>query len=245
MSADANLVSKEDHEIKYLLRKWKKKQSNKNMKILTEKLAHFKTLPKYKPHNRENFYKYINDFGVLDLLEDLSDKEKKGGIFKLSNIIIFIVILLILLFVFLFISSQMKNDKTVIAEEKIEKTEKIEKAKPDLKKLRKVIKENTPIYFIPDSDSVLQDNKVKIKNILDILKRYDDIELLLEGHTASIGLPENEYKLSVERAKIVKERLNIDGANIKVKGYGGTKEAVKNADREERKYNRRVEIKIQ
>lgn len=67
---DPNLVACEnDDEIKYILRKYEKRQTQKNIDTLRRYCRQFKNDPQYKPHNRESFYKYIKDKRVLQSLE--------------------------------------------------------------------------------------------------------------------------------------------------------------------------------
>ncbi len=63
---DAEMISKEDHELNYLLKKWNKKQSIENREKLVKKLDEFNADPNYRKHNREDFYQYVN---FLDTLE--------------------------------------------------------------------------------------------------------------------------------------------------------------------------------
>jgi|GEM_PF-55779 len=70
MASDRDLVSNEDHELNYLLQKWEKKQTKENREILSNCLKEFKSNEDYKPHNRENFYKYIDDKKIKKLLEN-------------------------------------------------------------------------------------------------------------------------------------------------------------------------------
>ncbi|MCK4796144.1 MAG: hypothetical protein KAT05_02115 [Spirochaetes bacterium] len=69
MPGDNSLISTEEHELKYLLRKWKKMQSNDNQKVLIKKIKDFKSIKKYEPHERKDFYKYVTDKKVLSLLK--------------------------------------------------------------------------------------------------------------------------------------------------------------------------------
>ncbi len=66
MATDAELVSKEEHELNYLLKKWNKTQSGSNRSKLSDKLDEFNAHPAFRNHNREDFYKYI---GFMDSLE--------------------------------------------------------------------------------------------------------------------------------------------------------------------------------
>lgn len=63
---DAEMISKEEHELNYLLKKWGKKQSIENREKLSKKLDEFNADPNYRTHNREDFYRYVN---FLDTLE--------------------------------------------------------------------------------------------------------------------------------------------------------------------------------
>ena len=77
MASDRDLVSSEDHELNYLLQKWEKKQSKENREKLAGELKKFKSDDEYKPHNRENFYKYVEDKNIKDILEVSQPKENK------------------------------------------------------------------------------------------------------------------------------------------------------------------------
>ena len=64
--SDANLIAcNEDHELKYVLKKFNKNDSDENVKKLRAKCKEFKKDDDYKPHNRKNFYKYLDDKKVL------------------------------------------------------------------------------------------------------------------------------------------------------------------------------------
>lgn len=60
MATDADLISKEEHELNYLLKKWNKKQSIANRKQLIGKIDEFNGNQNYRTSNREDFYKYVN-----------------------------------------------------------------------------------------------------------------------------------------------------------------------------------------
>lgn len=182
------------------------------------------------------------------------------------------IFLLILLFIFL-ITSFIKNYDKIVNLVKIEKKEKPEKIKKDVKdkmiveeqkekqsekqkenltstytldSLKNVISENQPVYFMPNEDNLLDGEENKLNNIIDYMKNYKEIELELNGHTESIDLPDNEYALSVNRAKKISEyfndRLKDISLTINTKGFGATKKAVENAPVEKQYLNRRVEI---
>ena len=69
MASDRDLVSKEEHELNYLLTKWEKKQSIANRDILANVIDDFKADDSYSPHNREVFYQYVDDNDVISKFE--------------------------------------------------------------------------------------------------------------------------------------------------------------------------------
>ncbi|MBP7553002.1 MAG: OmpA family protein [Spirochaetes bacterium] len=70
MASDRDMISSEDHELNYVLRKWEKKQSIANREVLAGYLKDFKADDTFQPHNRENFYKYIDQKFLKSNLED-------------------------------------------------------------------------------------------------------------------------------------------------------------------------------
>ncbi len=63
---DSEMISKEEHELNYLLRKWGRKQSKANRERLTKKLDEFNADPNYRNSNREDFYRYVNFIDTLE-----------------------------------------------------------------------------------------------------------------------------------------------------------------------------------
>lgn len=86
----------------------------------------------------------------------------------------------------------------------------------------------------------------EIGKLSDIMKKYPDMKIVVEGHTCNIGTAKYNEKLSQRRAQAIKEvlvkKFGIDAARIKAEGYGLTKPAASNATREGRQQNRRVEV---
>ena len=66
MAIDAAKISKEEHELNYLLKKWKKKQSQSNRKKLAKKITEFNANKAYRTNNREDFYTYVNFVDTLE-----------------------------------------------------------------------------------------------------------------------------------------------------------------------------------
>ncbi|MBB5224933.1 OmpA family protein [Treponema ruminis] len=103
------------------------------------------------------------------------------------------------------------------------------------------------IKFKPDSDQVLPGEKSRLDEIAEVLKLAPNSQFLIEGHTASVGKPAGEQKLSEERAKNIATELakrGIPADRFICKGHGGNKPIASNSTDSGRAQNRRVEITI-
>jgi outer membrane protein OmpA-like peptidoglycan-associated protein len=103
------------------------------------------------------------------------------------------------------------------------------------------------LRFAPDSADLLPGEQTRLDAIARALLDFPNRTFLVEGHTAAVGRPEGEMRLSVERARRVVTELTARGipaGKFIYKGSGGTKPAGNNADEEGRRLNRRVEITI-
>jgi outer membrane protein OmpA-like peptidoglycan-associated protein len=103
------------------------------------------------------------------------------------------------------------------------------------------------IRFAADSDAILGEEAWRLDAIADALKLVPGGRFLVEGHTASVGKPEGEKRLSVARAQRIVEELTKRGLQPEqfiYAGYGGTKPVADNATGAGRAQNRRVEITI-
>jgi outer membrane protein OmpA-like peptidoglycan-associated protein len=79
------------------------------------------------------------------------------------------------------------------------------------------------------------------------LKKYKQVEILLEGHTDITGDAEENIQLSLERVNSCKKYLvnkGIDARRIQTKGYGSARPLKRTGSEKEREINRRVEFKV-
>ena len=87
-----------------------------------------------------------------------------------------------------------------------------------------------------------------IDNLAGVMKQYPDLNVVIEGHTDSVGTAEYNKKLSQERADAVKkymvEKGGIDANRIKAIGFGEEKPIASNDTDEGRQQNRRVEAAV-
>ncbi|MCX7787468.1 MAG: OmpA family protein [Spirochaetes bacterium] len=104
------------------------------------------------------------------------------------------------------------------------------------------------VQFLPDSATLVPEEKEKLKRIAEILKKYPDRDILITGHTALAGTAMGRKKLSEERAMAVGEFLLNLGVRrreqIVTRGMGAEVPIADNTTEEGRKKNRRVEITI-
>ncbi|MDR0707219.1 MAG: OmpA family protein [Treponema sp.] len=104
------------------------------------------------------------------------------------------------------------------------------------------------IQFQPDSADLLDSEKAKLDKIGAILKKYQDRDIVVAGHTAYSGSQASMARLSEERAGVVADYLINGGIRapdrVVTRGYGGTRPIADNSNEAGRIRNRRVEITL-
>ncbi len=103
------------------------------------------------------------------------------------------------------------------------------------------------ILFNFDSYALTNSSEDNIGELAETLKKYEDTEILIEGHTDSIGSDEYNQRLSVERADAVADYLVNHGVaqkRVTVEGYGENQPVATNTTDAGRAQNRRVEVAI-
>lgn len=104
------------------------------------------------------------------------------------------------------------------------------------------------IRFPADSSELLPSERQKLNQIAEILRRYPDRDLLIEGHTALAGTEEGRQRLSEERARSVGSYLIQQGVRtpdrLTFRGWGANRPVAPNDTEANRARNRRVEITI-
>src|SRR5690606_3235484 len=87
----------------------------------------------------------------------------------------------------------------------------------------------------------------ELSELVNIMKRYPAMEILLEGHTDNQGDFDKNLKLSEDRVKTVRNYLTAHGIaedRIRLKAWGPSRPVTHNLTEEARKLNRRVELTI-
>ncbi|RLD18991.1 MAG: hypothetical protein DRI36_00085 [Caldiserica bacterium] len=128
------------------------------------------------------------------------------------------------------------------------------KEKKEYKKI-KIVESEKGLRVRLKSDILFGIGKYKLKKevypildeLVELLKEYPENKILIEGHTDSVGSEGYNLKLSIKRAKEVRNYLvkkGISSERIKVVGYGEKKPIASNKTRHGRALNRRVEVII-
>lgn len=103
------------------------------------------------------------------------------------------------------------------------------------------------ILFAFDSAKLSPQSKENISELAETLKKYEDTNILIEGHTDSKGSDSYNKQLSEERANSVSDyliSLGVENARINEVGYGENQPVADNSTEEGRRLNRRVEVAI-
>jgi len=103
------------------------------------------------------------------------------------------------------------------------------------------------ILFDVNKDAVKPGAKTSLGKAAEVLVKYPDTYITVEGHTDSTGSAQYNQELSERRAMHVRDVLTQDGvpaARLSVKGYGASDPIADNATAEGRQANRRVQLEI-
>ena len=103
------------------------------------------------------------------------------------------------------------------------------------------------LLFDFDSDVVRSEARTNLRNLAASLDKYPGSELLIVGHTDSVGTDSYNLRLSERRAESAASFLVAQGvsrARISARGLGETEPVASNASEAGRSQNRRVEVAI-
>jgi len=103
------------------------------------------------------------------------------------------------------------------------------------------------ILFDVNSAGLRQAAKDNLNQLAETLKKYDDTEVLIEGHTDNTGTEEYNRLLSERRSKSVSDYLNelgVKNGRLVTEGYGELQPVAANDTEMGKQENRRVEVAI-
>lgn len=103
------------------------------------------------------------------------------------------------------------------------------------------------IQFALNSAELSETSKTNLADLAETLKKYDDTNILIEGHTDITGTRQYNMVLSDKRAQSVADylkELGVAGKRITTEGYGPDQPVADNDSDYGRQQNRRVEVAI-
>lgn len=103
------------------------------------------------------------------------------------------------------------------------------------------------LVFDLESYGLREETKGNLNELAGTLKKYDDTNILIEGHTDNTGEDTYNQKLSENRADAVENYLVVQGINngrVTTKGYGEKQPLDSNETETGKQKNRRVEVAI-
>lgn len=103
------------------------------------------------------------------------------------------------------------------------------------------------LMFDVDSYQLKSATRRELDELSTILNKYEDTDILVEGHTDSSGAEDYNQALSVNRAKSVYQQLqkrNVTATRVTTVGYGELQPIADNGNATGRQKNRRVEVAI-
>jgi OOP family OmpA-OmpF porin len=103
------------------------------------------------------------------------------------------------------------------------------------------------LKFAPNETELSVDSRVVLSKLVDVLLRYPEVVIAVEGHTDNRGAASDNLELSKQRVLSVVRYMVSNGISanrIKPYGYGESRPRAPNATAEGREQNRRIEINI-
>lgn len=103
------------------------------------------------------------------------------------------------------------------------------------------------LMFGVDKEDLNTASQNSLRELAETLKKYEDTNILIEGHTDSSGEETYNMDLSERRAKSVRDFLVNEGVSrsrMTIEGYGELQPIASNDTPEGKQQNRRVEVAI-
>lgn len=103
------------------------------------------------------------------------------------------------------------------------------------------------LMFPIDQSELTEASKTNLTELAETLKKYEDTNILIEGHTDNTGAEEYNDKLAKKRAKSVESYLSNIGISrnrFEIMSYGELQPIASNDTEDGRQKNRRVEVAV-
>lgn len=101
--------------------------------------------------------------------------------------------------------------------------------------------------FVLGQVTIPETFKEEIDEKADVLRSTPVLNIICIGHTCDLGTDEVNYRIGMKRAEAVRDYLiseGIDAGRIRIESHGPKEPLVPNTSEENRRKNRRVEIKL-
>ena len=103
------------------------------------------------------------------------------------------------------------------------------------------------LFFDTGKYALEKESKTELNKLIRFMQQNSTLKIEIEGHTDDVGGDKDNQVLSEKRAKSVADYLTGNGISkerIRYKGYGETKPVKPNTSEENRKLNRRIEMRV-
>jgi len=252
---DADFISKEEHELDYVLRKWKKRGTAANRALLVEALDRFNADKAWEPHTRARFYDFAERDGLYGRLEgpvggktvdaaaapaDAPAGKRRFRWWWLLVLAALVVVALLLLRYCGACSSPSVPPGApadvelaaplVVPEEAPTPVLDGTAPAPRVLSFEGLPASMLSLRFLPDSGEALAPGyEDAITALWAAIRAFDTGTLVLVGHAASVGRPAGELRVSEARARYVASRLRSmgipEGIDIRVEARGASEPA--------------------
>ncbi|TQI80555.1 OmpA family protein [Serratia fonticola] len=103
------------------------------------------------------------------------------------------------------------------------------------------------LLFAPESTNLTPGSQEQLKNIVDILRAYPNVEIRLGGYSDRTGNEQMDQRLSQDRADAVRMalvKMGISEGRVSAEGYGSAYPLVPNDSEIHRAKNRRIDLRV-
>lgn len=103
------------------------------------------------------------------------------------------------------------------------------------------------LFFDTGKYALEKQSKTELNKLIRFMQLNGTVKIEIEGHTDDVGADKDNQVLSEKRAKSVADYITGNGISkerIRFKGYGETKPVKQNTSEENRKLNRRIEMRV-
>jgi outer membrane protein OmpA-like peptidoglycan-associated protein len=110
-----------------------------------------------------------------------------------------------------------------------------------------VVEFSDKILFGFDQSNLTETAQVNLNKVIEVLKKYPDTDIEVQGHTDSKGTTRYNQNLSVRRATSVSDYLShqyVASSRLTIKGFGENTPKYDNGNEQGQTQNRRVEFLI-